>query len=141
MLVGKLTCLDVPEMLERLEILLSILGLSAKRHTPVSRLTGGEVKRVSIGIGLISKPNVLFLDEPTTGLDSTAAFAIVNYLSEIAATMNIAVILTIHQPSALVFDMLDDLLLLENGRIVYGGSIEDAGRLPTYHTGVCLPCA
>lgn len=89
-------------------------------------MSGGEIKRLSIGVGLISNPFVLFLDEPTTGLDSTAAYSIVKYLATVAKTTNVAVIMTIHQPSALVFDMLDDLFLLETGRLVYGGSIADA---------------
>jgi ABC-type multidrug transport system ATPase subunit len=125
-LVGKLSCADAKDMYERLEIILLVLGLKGKRHTPVGKLSGGEVKRVSIGVGLISKPNVLFLDEPTTGLDSTSSYSIVKYLVILAKTTNIAIIMTIHQPSALVFSMLDDLLLLETGRIVYGGGLEHA---------------
>ena len=65
--------------------------------------------------------------EPTTGLDSTAAFSIVSYLVKIAKETGVAVIMTIHQPSALVFNMLDDLLLLENGHVVYGGHLREAG--------------
>ena len=64
--------------------------------------------------------------EPTTGLDSTAAYSIVQYLVKVAEATNVAVILTIHQPSALVFRMLDDLLLLENGQIAYGGELDEA---------------
>ena len=125
-LVGRLTCLDTPAMLKRAELLLNVLGLTEKRDTQVKDLSGGEVKRVSVGIGMISNPYVLFLDEPTTGLDSTAAYSIVKYLVQIATTTNVAIIMTIHQPSALVFNMLDDLLLLENGHVAYAGSIADA---------------
>jgi ABC-type multidrug transport system ATPase subunit/ABC-type multidrug transport system permease subunit len=125
-LVGKLTCVDETEMNQRLEIVISVLGLQSKRNAQIKNLSGGEVKRVSVGIGLISKPHVLFLDEPTTGLDSTASYSIVKYLVQIAKTTNVAVIMTIHQPSALMFDMLDDLLLLETGRIAYGGSVKAA---------------
>jgi ABC-type multidrug transport system ATPase subunit len=125
-LVGRLTCSDLPDMFRRLEAILSIMGLQGKRDEQVKSLTGGELKRVSISIGLISKPSVLFLDEPTTGLDSTASYSIVKYLADIAKTTNIAIILTIHQPSGLVFEMLDDLMLLENGRVVYKGVLRDA---------------
>jgi len=127
-LVGRLTCVDHKQMLERLEEILDVLGLTAKRNVPVRSLSGGEIKRLSIGVGLISNPNVLFLDEPTTGLDSTAAYSIVNYLVKMARRTNVAVIMTIHQPSALVFDLLDDLFLLERGRVVYGGSIPAAAE-------------
>jgi hypothetical protein len=64
--------------------------------------------------------------EPTTGLDSTAAYSIVQYLVKVAKQTDVAVIMTIHQPSASVFAMLDDLLLLETGRTVYAGTIADA---------------
>jgi ABC-type Mn2+/Zn2+ transport system ATPase subunit len=57
-------------------------------------------------MGMISNPSVLFLDEPTTGLDSAAAFSIVKHLVELAESMNVAVIMTIHQPAEMVFDML-----------------------------------
>jgi ABC-type multidrug transport system ATPase subunit len=126
LLVGHLTCVDIESMKKRADVLLDVLGLTDKKDTQVKNLSGGEVKRVSIGIGMISAPYVLFLDEPTTGLDSTAAFSIVKYLAVVAKTTNVAVIMTIHQPSALVFEMLDDLLLLENGRTIYAGSIKDA---------------
>lgn len=124
--VGELTCADKVEMVKRAEDLLEVLGLSEKRNVAIKDLSGGEIKRVSVGIGMISNPHVLFLDEPTTGLDSTAAFSIVSYLVTVAKATNVAVIMTIHQPSALVFDMLDDLLLLERGKVVYGGSLSGA---------------
>ena len=89
-------------------------------------LSGGEVKRVSVGVGMISKPSVLFLDEPTTGLDSTAAYSIAQYIASVAKSTNVAVIMTIHQPSALVFEMFDDLLLLEGGKVAFGGPIRAA---------------
>jgi ABC-type multidrug transport system ATPase subunit len=60
--VGSLTCTDLVEMRVRLVSLLDVLGLTGKKDTPVSGLSGGEVKRVSIGLGLISAPYVLFLD-------------------------------------------------------------------------------
>ena len=126
LLVGRLTCADEDEVLRRADEILDVLGLTDRQNTRVAMLSGGEIKRVSIGVGLISKPNVLFLDEPTTGLDSTAAFSIVQYLAKVAKSMNIAVIMTIHQPSALVFDMIDDLFLLEMGNLVFGGSLADA---------------
>lgn len=62
-------------------------------HTPVKGLSGGEIKRVSVGVGMISNPSVLFLDEPTTGLDSTAALSISNYLVTVAKAVNVAIIL------------------------------------------------
>lgn len=125
-LVGNLTGTDAKEIEDREKLLLIALGLAEKKDTLVKFLTGGEVKRVCVGVGMMSKPNVLFLDEPTTGLDSTAAFSIVQYLTSVARATQVSVIMTIHQPSALVFQMVDDLLLLENGKIVFGGTLPTA---------------
>eukprot|EP01038_Epipyxis_sp_PR26KG_P013595 gene13595-18245_t len=126
--VGNMTSSDTDEVTRRAKKLLEVLGLSGKKQFTSGGLSGGELKRVSVGLGMMSNPNVLFLDEPTTGLDSTAAYSIVEYLVAIAKVSQVAVILTIHQPSALVFGMLDDLLLLEEGKVVYGGTIADAKK-------------
>lgn len=121
--VGKLKCVDALAMRRRLLRLVGILGLSNKVTTLCKHLTSGELKRVSVGMGMISNPNVLFLDEPTTGLDSSAAYSIVKYLSELSAETNVVVIMTIHQPAQIVFDMLQDLYLLESGRLAYFGPL------------------
>ena len=83
-------------------------------------LSGGERKRVSIGVEMITKPSILLLDEPTSGLDSVAAELIIELLKE-EAKRGMTIITTIHQPSVNVFNMLDDLLLLSNGLEVYQG--------------------
>jgi ABC-type multidrug transport system ATPase subunit len=62
LLVGHLTCTDTLDMRKRVGRLISVLGLKNKRNTKLANLSSGEVKRVSVGIGMISNPNVLFLD-------------------------------------------------------------------------------
>lgn len=69
---------------------------------------------------------MIFLDEPTTGLDSAAAFGIVNYIVKIARDTGVVCIMTIHQPSSAVFASLDDLYLMESGRLAFAGSQVDA---------------
>jgi energy-coupling factor transporter ATP-binding protein EcfA2 len=106
---------------------LQILGLSSKAEMLTKSLTNGELKSVSVGMGMISNPNVLFLDEPTTGLDSNAAYTIVKYLTELCTVTKVVMIMTIHQPAQMVFDMLQDLYLLENGgRLAYAGPVNRA---------------
>ena len=62
LLVGRLTCHDCTKMEVRAMEILKVLGLTEKKDTQVRHLSGGEIKRVSIGVGLISNPYVLFLD-------------------------------------------------------------------------------
>lgn len=91
-------------------------------------------KRVTIGVELASKPELLlFLDEPTSGLDSAAAFNIVRFLRKLADSGQ-ALLVTIHQPSSVLFEYFDELLLLKSGgRVVYHGSLgKDSRHLIKY---------
>ncbi|KAG6252080.1 hypothetical protein E4U24_000812 [Claviceps purpurea] len=97
-------------------------------------LTVEQRKRVTIGVELAAKPELLlFLDEPTSGLDSQSAFNIVRFLKKLAAAGQ-AILCTIHQPNAALFENFDRLLLLQRGgRTVYFGDIgEDASILRAY---------
>ncbi|KAI4266860.1 MAG: hypothetical protein L6R38_008512, partial [Xanthoria sp. 2 TBL-2021] len=93
----------------------SLVGSAAK---PV--ISGGQRKRVSIGIELAAAPMALFLDEPTSGLDATSASSIMMTLKELSR-LNITVITIIHQPRAEIFESLDSLLLFGKGRVIYQG--------------------
>lgn len=91
-------------------------------------------KRVTIGVELAAKPELLlFLDEPTSGLDSQSAFNIVRFLRKLAAAGQ-AILCTIHQPNASLFENFDRLLLLQKGgETVYFGEIgKDAQVLIEY---------
>jgi ABC-type multidrug transport system ATPase subunit len=85
-----------------------------------SSLSGGERKRVSIGMELVSQPLVLALDEPTSGLDSSAALNIMCVLSELASKNRI-VILSLHQPSTRAFFMMDRVIVIAGGHMMYSG--------------------
>ena len=116
---------------ELVEETLKDLGLSACANTlvggPLSRgLSGGEKKRTSVGMELICSPSVLFLDEPTTGLDSFIALSIVQLIVAIAKKYKRTIIATIHQPSSQIFDCFDKLLLLSQGLTVYMGSARES---------------
>ncbi|KAI0547982.1 hypothetical protein F4679DRAFT_335093 [Xylaria curta] len=83
-------------------------------------ISGGQRKRVSIGMELAAAPMAIFLDEPTSGLDATSASSIMRTLKAIAR-LGISVIVIIHQPRMEIFEMLDELILLGNGQIIYEG--------------------
>lgn len=82
----------------RIAELTTIVGLGSLRNTRVRELVGGQRKLLSVALGLVSDPSVLFLDEPTTGLDSTAAYIVVKHVADIARR-GVVVVLTLHQPS------------------------------------------
>lgn len=84
-------------------------------------ISGGEKKRLSIALEILTRPRLLFLDEPTTGLDSASAFFVVQTLRSIAHDGR-TVISSIHQPSGEVFALFEDLLLLSGGETVYFGA-------------------
>jgi ABC-type multidrug transport system ATPase subunit len=85
--------------------------------------SGGEKRRVSLGVQLLANPSVLFLDEPTTGLDATSAYMLVRTLKNLAAKGR-TIITTIHQPRSEIWDLFDSLILVSRGSPVYAGSRE-----------------
>ncbi|GJM99188.1 hypothetical protein PR202_ga16269 [Eleusine coracana subsp. coracana] len=105
--------------------LLAELRLSHVAHTRVhpSRLSGGERRRVSIGLALLRDPGVVLLDEPTSGLDSSSARVVVGCLRGVAASRGTTVVLSIHQPSSRILAAVDSLLLLSRGAVLHHGSL------------------
>lgn len=88
-------------------------------------VSGGERRRVSIGVDLIHDPAVLFLDEPTSGLDSTSALHVMQILSNMAVKRNRTVLLTIHQPSYRILDTINKFLVLSRGNVIYYGGVPE----------------
>lgn len=87
-------------------------------------ISGGQRKRVSIGLELAAAPMAIFLDEPTSGLDATSAASIMRLLKAISH-LGVTVISIIHQPREDIWREFDQLLLLAQGRQVYSGETED----------------
>lgn len=109
----------------RVQALIDQLGLRNAAKTIIGDeghrgVSGGERRRVSIGIDIIHDPIILFLDEPTSGLDSTSAFMVVKVLQRIAQSGSI-VIMSVHQPSYRILGLLDRLIFLSRGQTVYSG--------------------
>jgi len=90
-------------------------------------ISGGERKRVAIGVELITRPKLLFLDEPTSGLDTYSAYKIALILRHLCH-LGCSVISTIHQPSSEIFYSFDDCILLESGQVVYDGEIKHMAK-------------
>uniref|UniRef100_A0A0X3NNG1 ABC transporter domain-containing protein n=2 Tax=Schistocephalus solidus TaxID=70667 RepID=A0A0X3NNG1_SCHSO len=114
---------------ERVESLLIKLGLMSVADSKVGDefvrgISGGERKRTNIGIELITEPCIIFLDEPTTGLDAHTAMVVMQVLKRLALEGR-TIITSIHQPKSSIYKLFDSLTLLANGRIVYHGAAGD----------------
>ena len=99
-------------------------GLNSIVNTKVKRCSGGQRKRLSIAMEIISRPNILILDEPTTGLDSPSATHIIAILKELVSDKQrpTAIVTTIHQPSVRVFNAFHRIYVLSaHGKCIYHG--------------------
>mmetsp|Transcript_106188 Transcript_106188/g.307302 ORF Transcript_106188/g.307302 Transcript_106188/m.307302 type:complete len:1356 (-) Transcript_106188:519-4586(-) len=109
----------------------SILGLDFVQDSPIGDettrgISGGQRKRVNVGMEMVSDPSVLFLDEPTSGLDSTTSYELVSALHAIARK-GCNVITVLHQPSFELYQKFGKVLLLgKGGRTVFLGLHDQA---------------
>ncbi len=90
------------------------LGLRNRADTPIGRLSGGQRKRVSVGVELLAKPSVLFLDEPTSGLDPATEFQLMELLRKLADT-GCTIICTTH--------IMENAYLMDGVTVLVGGCL------------------
>ena len=113
------------EIMQILESTLELLHISDVRHVKVGSIetrgiSGGQRKRVNIGLELITRPSVIFLDEPTSGLDAATSRCLVHSL-KCLSQQGVTVVSTIHQPRTDTFHEFDSVILLASGSPVYVG--------------------
>uniref|UniRef100_A0A669CBR9 ATP-binding cassette, sub-family G (WHITE), member 2b n=1 Tax=Oreochromis niloticus TaxID=8128 RepID=A0A669CBR9_ORENI len=115
---------------QQVNTIIDDLGLTDCANTKIGTeflrgVSGGERKRCSIGMELITSPSLLFLDEPTTGLDSNTANCIIGLLHKLSRRGK-TVIFSIHQPRYSIFKQFDHLTLMHKGEVVYAGAADHA---------------
>ncbi|XP_074849743.1 broad substrate specificity ATP-binding cassette transporter ABCG2-like [Carettochelys insculpta] len=118
------------EKKERVNQIIRELGLDKVADSKVGTqfirgVSGGERKRTNIGMELITDPAVLFLDEPTTGLDASTANAVLLLLKRMSSQGK-TIIFSIHQPRYSIFRLFDSLTLLASGKLLYHGPAQNA---------------
>lgn len=131
---------------------LASLGLLEAKNLKVGNsmqktISGGQRKRLNIGLELLREPSILFIDEPTSGLSSNDSENILDLLKELSLKGKL-IFVVIHQPSSDIFKMFDKLIILDVGgyQIYYGNPIEavtyfkDLENLINSSQGVCPTC-
>ncbi|GMI82038.1 pleiotropic drug resistance 12, ATP-binding cassette G40, PLEIOTROPIC DRUG RESISTANCE 12 [Hibiscus trionum] len=111
------------------DYILKILGLDVCADTMVGNamlrgISGGQRKRVTTGEMLVGPARALFMDEISTGLDSSTTFQIVNSLKQYVHILNGTAVISLLQPAPETYDLFDDIILLSDGVIVYQGPRE-----------------
>ena len=114
---------------ERVDHVMGVFGLKPVRNTMVSKLSGGQRKRLSIAMEFISDPSLFILDEPDSGLDGVMARSLMEQLRAIADQGKIVMVIT-HTPDR-VIDLFDDVIVLAKdkdrvGRLAWFGPIDEA---------------
>ncbi|UXX78055.1 ATP-binding cassette domain-containing protein [Reichenbachiella carrageenanivorans] len=140
------------ELNELVDKTLSALGLSETRNLKVGSplqktISGGQRKRLNIGLELLREPSVMFVDEPTSGLSSRDSENIMDLLKELSLKGKM-IFVVIHQPSSEIFKMFDKLVILDVGgyQIYYGNPVEaviyfkNIVDLIDKEAGSCIEC-
>lgn len=135
---AKLAGIKDPE--QKTKDIIRWLGLEKCKDTRVGGgftrgVSGGEKKRTSIALEVITDPSLIFLDEPTTGLDSKSALDVASILRMLAKNGR-TIVTTIHQPSSEIMSRFDRILCLCEGKIVYDGP---PANIPTHFSEIGYP--
>ncbi|VAH54705.1 unnamed protein product [Triticum turgidum subsp. durum] len=112
------------------DLTLKVLGLDICADTMIGDemirgISGGQKKRVTTGEMLTGPARALFMDEISTGLDSSSTFQIVKYVKQLVHVMNETVMISLLQPPPETYNLFDDIILLSEGYIVYHGPREN----------------
>ncbi|KAK4886492.1 hypothetical protein RN001_002763 [Aquatica leii] len=128
--------LSKDDKLKAVSEILEILRLTPAEHTITNRLSGGEKKRLSVALELINNPPVIFLDEPTTGLDDLASSQCISLL-KLLAEGGRTVICSIHSPSARLFSQFDNAYIVAGGQCMFQGYGQE---IIPFLSGIGLTC-
>ncbi|XP_058087713.1 pleiotropic drug resistance protein 2 isoform X2 [Magnolia sinica] len=112
------------------DYVLKLLGLDICADVKVGNdmrrgISGGQKKRVTTGEMLVGPAKALFMDEISTGLDSSTTFQIVKFMRQMVHVMDGTMVISLLQPAPETFDLFDDIILLSEGQIIYQGPREN----------------
>ena len=122
---------EVPEVRyrERMAFFDQLLGLSEFLHQPVRKLSLGQRMRCDLAAALLHEPRVLFLDEPTIGLDVVAKENVRIFLRQAREQLGVTIILTTHDLSD-IEQLCRRVIIIDRGKVLYNGLLDDLRRGP-----------
>jgi ABC-2 type transport system ATP-binding protein len=121
MLQGRVQGMSGRELKQRADELLELVGIADAADRIVRNYSGGMRRRLDIALGLVHRPRVLFLDEPTTGLDPEARVAMWEEVSRLAQAESLTILLTTHYLEE-ADQLADRLAIVSQGKIVVEGT-------------------
>jgi ABC-2 type transport system ATP-binding protein len=116
-----------PQLERRADELLELFGLGDKRGAQVKTYSGGQKRRLDVAIGLVHRPQVLFLDEPTTGLDPEARVAMWDELTRLSSQETLTILLTTHYLEE-ADRLAERVAIVSRGKVVVEGRPDDLKR-------------
>ncbi|MEZ4753903.1 MAG: ATP-binding cassette domain-containing protein [Bdellovibrionota bacterium] len=128
-LLGAVYQVPKSEFAQTLEMLIEILGLDDVLHTPVRKLSLGQRIRSDLAASLIHNPKVLFLDEPTIGLDAVVKIKVRKFLKDINRKLKTTIILTTHDLYE-IEELCERIIIIDKGNIIYDGELNKIKTLP-----------
>jgi ABC-2 type transport system ATP-binding protein len=108
----------------RSDEVIKLVGLETKRRSAVGTLSGGQRQRLALAVALLNSPKILFLDEPTTGLDPHSRLDLWNILKELKEQGNTTLILTTHYMEE-AQSLCDHIIIIDEGKIIKEGTLAE----------------
>ena len=127
LLQGRLQGMCGAQLERRADELLELFGLGDKRGAQVKTYSGGQKRRLDVAIGLVHRPQVLFLDEPTTGLDPEARVAMWDELTRLSSEETLTILLTTHYLEE-ADRLAERVAIVSQGKVVVEGRPDDLKR-------------
>jgi len=109
---------------ERVDEIIELTGLGSKQKSLTGALSGGQRQRLALAVALLNNPQILFLDEPTTGLDPHSRLDLWNILNELKVRGETTLILTTHYMEE-AESLCDHIIIIDEGKILREGKLED----------------
>jgi ABC-2 type transport system ATP-binding protein len=122
-LLRRIYDVDERDYAERLAFLSELLELEPLLHSPVRKLSLGQRMRCDIAAALLHKPRILFLDEPTIGLDVVAKDRIREFLKEVNRSLQTTILLTTHDLTD-IEELCRRVVIIDSGKLLYDGTLE-----------------